>query len=114
MTLLRADKPVAEAAYGSHFHGTFEPNSELLSLGLRTIEDDFQYDLLDKSEANVGLLVGQSCLRLLTQYLDSRRLKRHFIYETGATTVMHCPRDPFPVAVKKFTTDVYGLRLKRI
>lgn len=114
MTILRVDRPVAEAAYGSYFHGTSEPDSELLPRSLRSAWDDFQYDLLDKSEANVGLLVGQSCLRLLTQYLDSRQLKRQFIYETGATTLTHYSCDPFPVAVKEFTTDVYGLRLKRI
>lgn len=96
----RIDKPVAEKRYGSNIFSKVR-----VPLQLRQIWDEYTFDLLNKSEANFGLVLGCSSLDTLDQYFRTHQIDHELVFETDAYNRLYGRSRRKIDAVKELAAD---------
>lgn len=85
-TLLRTERSAADNAYG---RGFYTRDSAQVPRNLRRVWDQYQFSLLDKSKATVGLAIGQHATYMVLRYLYKYNIDFDAFFQDG-TVLTHC------------------------
>jgi hypothetical protein len=117
-TLLRIERSTAEDAYE---RGFYKRDSAQVPKILRQVWDQYQFSLVHKSKATVGLAIGRHSTHTVLRYLYTYKIEFDAIFEDGTTSTqvkrfmdMQPTGGIPPLAIKQYMEGTNRTRLSRI